>query len=667
MNHFNYFRPNEFYNNKLKLKKMKQQKLLVMLAMSVGLSASAQNKMHLPLNVTTPSSVVTSSKQATSRDEAIPFNSVNKTVAATQQKGGFAAGVFATSEAVVGQTDYDLQTNATTFNRLSKNSDGTMSSMFTLIADGAANSTRGTGYNYFDGASWGAWPTARIETDRTGFVNLVMTSTGQEASIAHAAAGLAYTSRPAKGTGAWTTDLTTLTGGTPNTDTWSRTAVGGANGETIHVIVNDNLLTPNGGHILYSRSTDNGATWGVLRSVIPGLDATTYPEGFGGDSYFIAAKGNTVAFVVGDITSDVALFKSTDNGDTWTKTMVTNNFVGGYYAADGNISDIDGDGTADTVLTNSSDLNVVLDNNGMAHVFYGLMRILDTDPAVGSASVNVFLGTNGIAYWSENATTPVIAAQAEDWNGNGQLDTPVEPDPAWTNTNELSWGRYGNMGLACVPAATIDANGRIYLSYQAINENSDSISFFKTHYQVYVTSSDDGFQTSTIPYNVVTNTGNVDSALYEAAYPCIALTVDNNIYLQYMRDQIPGTSYAAAGSVDAINNDITTNVNEIVVATIPVNEVASIGEVKAITNSSVKLNPNPASGSSKLTYQLNASSDVAIKVVNLIGATVVSMVQPAQTAGQHEVSLNLTDLKAGVYFVNVTAKGSVSTSKLIIK
>ncbi len=646
---------------------MKKQ-LLSILALSVGLSASAQNKMHLPLNVNTPSSVVTSSKQATTRDEAIPFNGVNKTVAATQHKGGFAPGVFATTQSVVGQTDYDLQTNASTFNRLSKNSDGTMSSMFTLIPDGAVTTTRGTGYNYFDGASWGAWPSARIETDRTGFVNLVMTSTGQEASIAHYATGLAYTSRPAKGTGAWTTNLTALTGGTPNTDTWSRTAVGGTNGETIHVIVNDNLLTPNGGHLLYSRSTDNGATWGVLRSTIPGLDAASYPEGFGGDSYFIAAKGNTVAFVVGDITTDVVLFKSTDNGDTWVKTMVTNNFVNGYYVADGNISDIDGDGVADTVLTNSSDLNIALDNNGMAHVFFGLMRILDTDPSGGVATVNVFLGTNGIAYWNENMTTPVIAAQAEDWNGNGQLDTPVEPDPAWTNANELSWGRYGNMGLACVPAATIDANGRIYLAYQAIDENSDSISFFKTHYQVYVTSSDDGFQTSTVPYNVITNTGNVDSALYEGAYPCIALTVDNNIYLQYMSDQIPGNSFAAAGSVDAINNDAANNVNDIVVAVIPTSEViSSVSEVKAITNSSIKLVPNPANGSTKLSYQLNASSDVTIKIVNLIGATVTSLIQPAQNAGNHEVALNLADLKAGVYFVNVTAKGSVSTTKLIIK
>jgi hypothetical protein len=95
--------------------------------------------------------------------------------------------------------------------------------------------------------------------------------------------------------------------------------------------------------------------------------------------------------------------------------------------------------------------------------------------------------------------------------------------------------------------------------------------------------------------------------------------------------------------------------------------VTGINDVQTIVASSISLVPNPANGSTKLTYLLNSSSDVSVKVVNLIGAAVSSMVLPAQTAGQHEVQLNVADLKAGVYFVNVTAKGSVSTSKLIIK
>lgn len=100
---------------------------------------------------------------------------------------------------------------------------------------------------------------------------------------------------------------------------------------------------------------------------------------------------------------------------------------------------------------------------------------------------------------------------------------------------------------------------------------------------------------------------------------------------------------------------------------IPLNVLQGINDVQTIKASSIALTPNPANGSTKLSYLLNSSSDVSIKVVNLIGATVTSLVQPAQTAGLHEVQLNLTDLKAGVYFVNVSAKGSVSTSKLIIK
>jgi hypothetical protein len=119
--------------------------------------------------------------------------------------------------------------------------------------------------------------------------------------------------------------------------------------------------------------------------------------------------------------------------------------------------------------------------------------------------------------------------------------------------------------------------------------------------------------------------------------------------------------YVYSGDVTFTDADYTVVGNPI---NIPI--AAGVNE-QPIVASSVSVVPNPASGNTRLTYLLNNASDVTIKVVNMIGATVVEMVKPTQTAGQHEVALNVSELKAGVYFVNVTAKGSVSTTKLIVK
>src|ERR1043165_2836540 len=57
----------------------------------------------------------------------------------------------------IGTTWYQNQTNSSICNRIIKNSDGTICATWTF----AALSTwadRGTGYNYFDGTSWGPAP-----------------------------------------------------------------------------------------------------------------------------------------------------------------------------------------------------------------------------------------------------------------------------------------------------------------------------------------------------------------------------------------------------------------------------------------------------------------------------------------------------------------------------
>jgi len=81
-----------------------------------------------------------------------------------------------------------------------------------------------------------------------------------------------------------------------------------------------------------------------------------------------------------------------------------------------------------------------------------------------------------------------------------------------------------------------------------------------------------------------------------------------------------------------------------------------------------KVYPNPASvnGTSRISFLLNNSSDVKVSLFNLVGQEVKSLPAQKFAAGEHEVSIDLNNLKAGVYMFNVTVNGASKSQKLII-
>jgi len=234
------------------------------------------------------------------------------------------------TEEYLGGTVYDLQSNnCSPFGRLIMFDDGTISAVWTRGMNSTAYSDRGTGYNYFDGSSWGSEPTARIETVRTGWPSIGQLGATGEVVLAHGATGgLVLNKRDMKGSGTWTQSTLPLPAGV-NTVWWSRMVTGGTDKSTIHAMV---LTLPTGnsgviyqgldGALLYYRSQDGGATWDKSGVILDGITSTEY-FGIGADSYAWAEPhGDNLAFVVCDPQNDMFIMKSTDNGETWQKTVV---------------------------------------------------------------------------------------------------------------------------------------------------------------------------------------------------------------------------------------------------------------------------------------------------------------------------------------------------------
>jgi hypothetical protein len=76
--------------------------------------------------------------------------------------------------------------------------------------------------------------------------------------------------------------------------------------------------------------------------------------------------------------------------------------------------------------------------------------------------------------------------------------------------------------------------------------------------------------------------------------------------------------------------------------------------------------PNPANGSTNVSFNLKHAGSVAVSITNLLGQTVATVNPGKMAAGSNNVSLNLSNIKAGVYFVNVSVDGLSTTKKLTI-
>src|SRR5690606_21060041 len=114
--------------------------------------------------------------------------------------------------------------------------DGTNSAAWTFSSETSSSFTdRGTNYNYFDGSAWGPISYNRIENERTGWPSLLYTTGGTEMTIAHTSNGqLLKSSRATKGSGTFAFNY--VTSNISNGFLWPRAAVGGASGNTIHLI-----------------------------------------------------------------------------------------------------------------------------------------------------------------------------------------------------------------------------------------------------------------------------------------------------------------------------------------------------------------------------------------------------------------------------------------------
>lgn len=564
----------------------------------------------------------------------------------------------------IGSTTYDLQTNAAVGRRIISYSDGKVSATWTLSRLSSAWDDRGTGYNHYNGTAWTRAAdgiTTRIEggtgtTNRSGWPSIGVIG-NEEYVFAHSAAtgGLFFSKNGTIGSNTWSTTGPVVSDNATNRPIWGRVA---NNGSIIHVIANysdssaDNPVTTirNGVRdpMVYSRSNDGGQTWAVRNQTLPGYDNTIMYEG-GGDSYAIDVRDSIVAIVTGGVGEHVLLWKSTNNGNTFTR-----HFIDSLDFAPYNNDKVIGENRR----TNDGSVDVLIDNNGKIHAFWGLSQVTQRNLSRDSAlftPASIFL-----MHWNENSNSADTIGFCIDINGNNTLDIEPATWQARPGTNFTSAARYGNTSLVTMPSAGVDANNNLYVIYSAPVE--EQLSLDNENYRdIYIVYSTDGGATWSNPQNV-TNNINV-----EDVFGCIAKRVDNFVHMVWQMDDQPGTE---------LQNEDPAADNKIYYAAIPVSQILAntIGSgsgvgVKEVRNNlfTVSQNfPNPFTGETTLAIRLSQPSNVKVSVSNLLGQVVYSE-EAQMEKGAFDYTIDARNLTPGVYFYTVEAGNFKETRKMIVQ
>ena len=562
---------------------------------------------------------------------------------------------YAPNETIIGNSYADMWTNRSVNNRLYRHEDGRMSAVFIIGFQPGSWPDIGTGYNYFDGNEWGPVPTERIETVETAWPNIAPLGDDGEIIFSHGFSDqLIYSKRDVFGSGTWE-ELTYAHSSGPDVMYWPRMITSGEDLMSIHVLASsyfpymgmDNAT-------VYSRSTDGGVSWDNENMIIEGMGPDYYSF-IDPDSYIFAyPQGDTLAFLVAGALYDMFMMKSTDNGDTWEKTVIWEH---PYPFFDYNTT------ITDTFFCVNNSANITLDANGIAHVVFGISRVYHTEPGT---SYWYKRWVDGIGYWNEEMETfsnhiyalapPQYGFEnsemVEDVNYIGWMQD-VNGDGVLNMTENLMY--YDQFGPSVMPSITVDEYGRRYVIFSSATETFEYENYNYRH--IWARAYENG-----VWGEFVDLSQDVIHMFDECIWPVLAHTSDDHIHYIYQADDLPGlAAHGAHGYQENRINygmlpkvDLLTNISD--------------KDLNEISNLIVWQNfPNPFNGLSNIKVEIEEPAELSMHVTNNLGQKVMEISKGYVRDGSHTFTIDASKMPPGIYFYTVTAGSSQVTKKMIVK
>jgi len=76
--------------------------------------------------------------------------------------------------------------------------------------------------------------------------------------------------------------------------------------------------------------------------------------------------------------------------------------------------------------------------------------------------------------------------------------------------------------------------------------------------------------------------------------------------------------------------------------------------------------PNPFNPETRIRYSLNKDQHVSLKIYDVLGKEVITLVDDTKNAGYYEASFDASGLPSGIYFYRMQSGEYVSVKKLLL-
>ena len=76
--------------------------------------------------------------------------------------------------------------------------------------------------------------------------------------------------------------------------------------------------------------------------------------------------------------------------------------------------------------------------------------------------------------------------------------------------------------------------------------------------------------------------------------------------------------------------------------------------------------PNPFNPETVISYELPVSETVILKIFDVMGKEIKTLVNEKQNSGFHQVSFNASALPSGVYFYQLNTQGFTDTKRMVL-
>jgi hypothetical protein len=259
--------------------------------------------------------------------------------------------------------------------------------------------------------------------------------------------------------------------------------------------------------------------------------------------------------------------------------------------------------------------------------------------------------TEGMIYWNETMPvldSTIVSSYTLDFlaEGGNLIGWVFPPDPNLVlPTDQPNYG----VGLTSGPQIGIDADDNLFVVWSALAPENDDGTFFYRH--LYGNSTPDGGDT----WNGIRDLNeDVQFFLSECVYPAVSPLVDQKVHVVFQEDATPGT--AAGQESNILHMDFDKGLF------VGLSEAAIISGFKVSKNY-----PNPAIRSTQFGLRLELHGDVSVTITNLVGQTVKKIDMGRMNSGNNLITLDVSNLKSGIYFYSVQMNDQKVTRKMIVQ